>query len=179
MLPGLGSGVPPSKKSKGEAEEAAMRVLIARRAGKHTCQGRTVSAPSWVITVMPALSARLAKHARGRAPAAVTTVALRLVAVTDVCTGTAHRVTDEAMVTGRRAGGRYAAVCGVDVLPASLTVPERRFCHDCAALTRRPDDRTGPADAARHPVRYRSGTALPLSTGNTSVVRVIGGGDDR
>ena len=64
------------------------------------------------------------------------TVALRLVALTDVRTNLAHRVTDEAMVAGRRAGGRYRAVCGVDVLPASLSAPERGFCDDCAALAR-------------------------------------------
>lgn len=80
---------------------------------------------------MRALSARLAKHARGRTPAATVP---RLVALTDVHTGAAHLVTDEAMVAGRRAGGHYAAVCGVDVLPASLTAPERRSCRHCAAL---------------------------------------------
>lgn len=85
---------------------------------------------------MRRLSARLARYARGRTPAAVAPVALRLVALTDVRTGAAHLVTDEAMVAGRRAGGRYIAVCGVDVLPASLTAPERRSCHHCAARAR-------------------------------------------
>jgi hypothetical protein len=83
---------------------------------------------------MRALSARLARRPRGRTPATPSATVPRLVALTDVHTGAAHLVTDEAMAAGRRAGGRYAAVCGVDVLPASLTAPERRICHDCAAL---------------------------------------------
>lgn len=83
---------------------------------------------------MRALSARRAKHARGRTPAASAVTVPRLVALTDVHTGAAHLVTDEAMAAGRRDGGHYAAVCGVDVLPASLTAPERRCCPDCAAV---------------------------------------------
>ena len=44
--------------------------------------------------------------------------------------GTAHLVTDDAMVAGRPAG-RYAAVCGTKVVPASLTVLESSYCRTC------------------------------------------------
>lgn len=86
---------------------------------------------------MRAWPARRARHARHRASAAgATAVPFRLVALTDARTGAAHLLTDEAMAAGRRAGGRYAAECGAEVLPASLTAPEHRSCPDCAALTR-------------------------------------------
>ena len=78
-------------------------------------------------------SAKLVKHVRRRIPAGVATVSPRLFALTDARTGEAHLVTDEAMVAGRRDGGRYVATCGVEVLPASLTAPDRRSCLDCAA----------------------------------------------
>lgn len=45
--------------------------------------------------------------------------------------GTAHLVTEHAMAAGRRAG-RYAAVCGAEVLAASLTAVERSHCRSCA-----------------------------------------------
>lgn len=83
---------------------------------------------------MRALSARLAKHARGRTPTTPAATVPRLVALTDVYTGAAHLVTDEAMAAGRRAAGRYVAICGADMLPASLTAPERRICPHCAVL---------------------------------------------
>lgn len=79
--------------------------------------------------------ARLVKRVRRRTPGAVVTAPPRLVALTDARTGTAHLVTDDAMVAGRRAGGRYSAVCGIEVLPASLTAPERRSCPGCVAGT--------------------------------------------
>lgn len=84
--------------------------------------------------------ARLAKHARRRTPGAVVTAPLRAVPVTDARTGTAHLVTDEAMAAGRRAGGRYSAGCGIEVLPASLTAPELRSSPGCvtAAAARPP-----------------------------------------
>ncbi|HET9257979.1 MAG TPA: hypothetical protein VFO16_22640 [Pseudonocardiaceae bacterium] len=56
----------------------------------------------------------------------------RLITVTDAQEGTAHLVTIEAMEAGHRtAERRYAAVCGTDVLPASLTTSERRPCTGC------------------------------------------------
>lgn len=48
-------------------------------------------------------------------------------------TGGAHLVTEEAAVTGRRAG-RYVALCGAVVLAASLTTPERRYCVRCTEV---------------------------------------------
>lgn len=53
--------------------------------------------------------------------------------IVDARTLTAHRVTDEAFAAGRRAHGRYVALCGIDVLPASLTVAEVRYCRRCVA----------------------------------------------
>ena len=55
----------------------------------------------------------------------------RLMEMTEGLTGTAHRVTDHAFAMGRRAGGRYVAVCGRHILPASLTTPERSHCLMC------------------------------------------------
>lgn len=55
----------------------------------------------------------------------------RLMQMTDALTGTAHRGTDHAFAMGRRTGGRYVAVCGWEVLPASLTTPERDYCPLC------------------------------------------------
>lgn len=46
-------------------------------------------------------------------------------------TGIAHSVTEEAFAAGRRAGGRYVAVCGAQVCPASLTAPVRYHCPAC------------------------------------------------
>lgn len=55
----------------------------------------------------------------------------RVMVMTDGRTGTGHRVTDQAFAAGRRAGGRYVAVCGLLVLPGSLTAPERGRCPTC------------------------------------------------
>jgi len=51
------------------------------------------------------------------------------IAITDARTGTAHLVTDSAAAWGRLAGG-YVAVCGMQVLAASLSPPRRpdRWC---------------------------------------------------
>ncbi len=65
----------------------------------------------------------------------VDTAPLRLIAMTDATTGTAHLVTDESVAAGRRAGGRYVAVCGAQVLAASLTMPERDQCQSCQSRT--------------------------------------------
>ncbi len=66
----------------------------------------------------------------------VVTMTLRPIAMTDAMTGTAHLVTDESVVAGRRAGGRYDAVCGAQVLAASLTMPERDQCQSCTGEAR-------------------------------------------
>jgi hypothetical protein len=59
--------------------------------------------------------------------------------VTDVA-GVEHLVTDAAMAAGRRAG-RYAAVCGAEVIAASLTAPESSRCRRCRTV--RGGDRRG------------------------------------
>ncbi|MGH3854229.1 MAG: hypothetical protein ACRDR6_12200 [Pseudonocardiaceae bacterium] len=49
----------------------------------------------------------------------------------DGATGIAHNVTEEAFAAGRRAGGRYVALCGARVLPASLSAPACFHCPAC------------------------------------------------
>ncbi|MGH3915428.1 MAG: hypothetical protein ACRDTC_18775 [Pseudonocardiaceae bacterium] len=51
-------------------------------------------------------------------------------AVTDARTGIAHRVTEDAMIAGRRTG-RYFAVCGGEVLAAIMTTLESGYCPSC------------------------------------------------
>jgi hypothetical protein len=53
------------------------------------------------------------------------------IAFADGPTGIAHRVTEEAFAAGRRAGGRYVALCGAQVLPVSLSAPARYHCPAC------------------------------------------------
>lgn len=53
-----------------------------------------------------------------------------VVKMIDSYTMVAHLVTDEAMVTGRRAG-RYVGVCGAVVLPGSLKEDTNRHCRAC------------------------------------------------
>ncbi|MGH3700638.1 MAG: hypothetical protein ACRDRU_17615 [Pseudonocardiaceae bacterium] len=53
----------------------------------------------------------------------------RLAGVTDAGTLVEHLMTGDVAPDG---WGRYAAVCGARVLPASLTAPERGFCPLCA-----------------------------------------------
>lgn len=61
----------------------------------------------------------------------VATAPMLTIELVDSCTEVTHLVTDEAFAAGRRAGGRYRAVCGVLVLPASLTAPGRGHCPTC------------------------------------------------
>ena len=71
----------------------------------------------------------LGRSRRDQTPVAA---ALRCtIAFTDGPTGIEHRVTDEAFAAGRRAGGRYIALCGAQVVPASLTAPARFQCPAC------------------------------------------------
>jgi hypothetical protein len=51
--------------------------------------------------------------------------------IIDARTGEAHQVTTEAVDSGRDTG-RYTAVCGAEVLAASLTAPPTRYCRFCA-----------------------------------------------
>ena len=53
------------------------------------------------------------------------------IAFTDGPTGIEHRVTHEAFAAGRRAGGHYIALCGAQVVPASLATPARFHCPAC------------------------------------------------
>ncbi|HEY3690802.1 MAG TPA: hypothetical protein VGL46_10920 [Pseudonocardiaceae bacterium] len=48
-------------------------------------------------------------------------------------TGTAHRVTVDAAADGLPRG-RYATVCGGDVLPAALVAKQARYCRLCAPV---------------------------------------------
>jgi hypothetical protein len=47
--------------------------------------------------------------------------------------GTAHRVTVDAAADGLPRG-RYATVCGGDVLPAALVAKQARYCRLCAPV---------------------------------------------
>ncbi|MGH4026604.1 MAG: hypothetical protein ACRDRV_18675 [Pseudonocardiaceae bacterium] len=51
-------------------------------------------------------------------------------AVTDARTSLAHLVTYPAMAAGRHCG-RYAAICGCEVLASSLTAEESGICRPC------------------------------------------------
>ncbi|MGB6164350.1 MAG: hypothetical protein WBF75_17630 [Pseudonocardiaceae bacterium] len=61
----------------------------------------------------------------------VTPVPAGTVVLTDGVTGAAHRVTREAFL----AGNRYVALCGVRVLPLTLTAPARFHCPVCERST--------------------------------------------
>ncbi|MGH3766163.1 MAG: hypothetical protein ACRDS0_13420 [Pseudonocardiaceae bacterium] len=53
----------------------------------------------------------------------------------DITTLVAHVLSDAAVVAGRRGGGRYFALCGAEVIPASLTAaPEGGYCRSCTAI---------------------------------------------
>jgi hypothetical protein len=73
------------------------------------------------------LSARRTKHARWRASGVKVSTSRRVIVMTDARVGTAHLVADEAI----DAIGRYVAVCGMAVLPASLSAPIGRSCRRC------------------------------------------------
>lgn len=53
----------------------------------------------------------------------------RVTVMTDARAGAAHFVTDDAM----NCLSRYVAVCGAQVLPASLTAPLGPSCPQCAS----------------------------------------------
>jgi hypothetical protein len=50
--------------------------------------------------------------------------------ITDAHTRVEHLITDESAMAHRRSG-RYLALCGVQVLAASLTAPGRDQCRRC------------------------------------------------
>jgi len=80
------------------------------------------------------LRAILVRGPRARTPVASTPGCT--IGFADGPSGIAHRVTAEAFAAGRRAGGRYLALCGAQVLPASLTHPARYHCPACERGTR-------------------------------------------
>ncbi|MGQ0775055.1 MAG: hypothetical protein ACT4NY_11665 [Pseudonocardiales bacterium] len=51
----------------------------------------------------------------------------------DAVTLTEHLIDLDAMTTAR-SRGRYTALCGAEVLAASMTTKERDFCQDCMRL---------------------------------------------
>jgi hypothetical protein len=71
----------------------------------------------------------LDRSRRARPPAVLAPVCT--VEFADGPTGIAHRVTAAAFAAGRRAGGRYVALCGAQVLPERLTAPARVHCPAC------------------------------------------------
>jgi len=71
---------------------------------------------------------RLTEWCRSQGSAARDRSRSRLTGVTDAGTLVEHLVTGSATSDGR---GRYVAVCGARVLPASLTAPDG-FCPLCA-----------------------------------------------
>lgn len=73
------------------------------------------------------LSGRRTKHARRRASDVKASASRRVIVIADARVGTAHLVVDEAI----DAMGRYVAVCGMAVLPASLSAPIGRSCRGC------------------------------------------------
>jgi hypothetical protein len=82
---------------------------------------------------MRMLSSRTGKHRQqGRTSRLAVSAPAQLVTITDWM-GTAHLVTDQAMKPGDQGTGWYAAVCGVEVLAASLSAPIGRSCRGCAS----------------------------------------------
>ncbi|MGH3616259.1 MAG: hypothetical protein ACRDRK_27425 [Pseudonocardia sp.] len=85
----------------------------------------------------------------------------------------AHMLSDAAAVAGRRGGGRYFALCGAQVIPASLTAaPEGGYCRPCTvtptpvgdAVTTRPDGFPvwiSEVEVRRHPRHHRRPRAHP------------------
>jgi hypothetical protein len=59
----------------------------------------------------------------------------RPIRIVEARTSMEHLITDESAVAHRHAG-RYLAVCGAQVLAASLAAPERRLCLMCQRGTR-------------------------------------------
>jgi hypothetical protein len=58
----------------------------------------------------------------------------RAVELVDARTLTAHFLTLDALASGRLPKGRYIALCGQDVLPASLAEPGRGRCRLCIPI---------------------------------------------
>lgn len=78
------------------------------------------------------------------------TGAALVLSVVDARTGVSHRVAVEAAALHRHAG-RYPALCGADVLTASLTAAPVQDCQGCLTRAQAGAD----ADRHREPVRSR------------------------
>lgn len=72
-----------------------------------------------------------APSSRGRAPWPAPRTATT--PITSAVDELAHDVEDSEVLSGRP-HGRYIAMCGAAVVPASLTAPDGRSCRSCAAL---------------------------------------------
>jgi hypothetical protein len=71
------------------------------------------------------------KHRRLRRRARLALRRPALVAWVDLRTSITHLLTPDAAAAGRVGGGRYIALCGADVIPASMTEPGRGYCQSC------------------------------------------------
>lgn len=58
-----------------------------------------------------------------------------LVDMVDVRSLVTHLMTPDAAGAGLRPQGRYIALCGEDVIPASLTEPGRGRCEPCVRMS--------------------------------------------
>jgi hypothetical protein len=55
----------------------------------------------------------------------------RTVDMVDLHTNQIHLLAADAAAAGRKADGRYRALCGADVLPAALVEPGKGYCWLC------------------------------------------------
>lgn len=62
----------------------------------------------------------------------MTTTVVGVVTMTDARHGARHYLTDDAASAGRGTG-RYIAVCGAEILAASISAPDGRACPWCAS----------------------------------------------
>ncbi len=51
----------------------------------------------------------------------------------DIRTSESHLLTPDAAAAGRLGGERYIALCGADVIPASMVEPGSGYCEPCRA----------------------------------------------
>lgn len=81
-----------------------------------------------------------------------------VLSVVDTRTRESHLVAIEAAALHRRSG-RYPALCGSEVVTASLTTAAVRDCQDCATQVRhsRPDRRREPSRPRRSFLPWRKG----------------------
>lgn len=65
---------------------------------------------------------------------------VRTIAWVDLRTNLTHLLTPDAAAAGRVPGGRYIALCGLEMIPAAMTDPGHghcQLCHDAAIPTQR------------------------------------------